>query len=68
MKAKELILKLLEYDGEKEVYFMKEHNDADITIADEIHKVEQRTLSKDAFEYEEFVAIILLHELKNNQP
>ena len=67
MKVKQLIKELSKYDKNKEVFFMEEHPDDDITIADEIHKVEQRTLTRDEFEISEFVAVILLHEVKQRK-
>ena len=66
MKVKELIRKLQKYDPDKEVLLMREHKNADITFADEINKVQQKTLSRDAFEYMEFEAIVLIHNTKNN--
>ena len=61
MKVKKLITELSKYDKQKEVYFMKEHPDDDITDADKIHKVQQRTLTNNDYEDSEFVAVILLH-------
>jgi len=64
MKVKKLIKELSKYDGNKEVVFMKEHKNDDITYADEIHEVEQRTLTRNDYEDSEFVAVVLVHEIK----
>ena len=64
MKVKELIKKLSKYDGQKEVFFMKEHTNDDLTYADEVHKVQQRTLTRNDYEDSEFAAVVLLHEIQ----
>lgn len=61
MKVGKLIKELLKYDKQKEVWFMKEHTEDDITYAYEIHSVNQRTLNRTDFEDSEFVAVVLAH-------
>jgi len=63
MKVKRLIKELSKYDPDKQVFIMKEKSTDDITYADEIHAVQQRTLARDDFEYTEFTAVVLLHKL-----
>ena len=61
MKVSELINQLKQYDPERDVVIMRERGDDDITCADSIDKVQQRTLSRDDFEYTESLAVVLLH-------
>jgi len=67
MTVLELINALSIYDTSKEVLFMRERNNDDITYADEIHKVQQRTLIRNDFESSEFTAVILLHKIPNKE-
>jgi len=64
MKVGKLIAELSKHDKQKEVFFMKEHKNDDLTYADEVHKVQQRTLTRNDFEDSEFVAVVLLHKIK----
>jgi len=64
MKVGKLIAELSKYDKQKEVLFMKEHKNDDLTHADEVHKVQQKTLIRNDFEDSEFVAVVLLHKIK----
>ena len=61
MTVGKLIKELSKYDRRKPVLFMKERRNDDITFAEELHKVEQKVLSKDYYEYEEFVAVVILN-------
>ena len=65
MKVKELIAELSQYDEEKEVVVMREHEDDDITYAEDVHEVQQKTLNRNDFEDSEFVAIVLLHKINH---
>ena len=63
MKIGELINELEKYDPEKEVLFMRECENDDITHADSIDEVQQRTLARDHFEFIEFPAVVLIHKI-----
>jgi hypothetical protein len=63
MTVSELTNELKKYDPEREVLVMRERGDEDITYADSIDEVQQRTLARDYFEYTEFPAVVLLHKI-----